>query len=94
MAGLGLMVALAVQAAAPAMEPGAARAAVVPASAPAAAKPAAPKQVCVVEAQLGSHFKKKVCATEAEWERRRLRDADVIARSAGGKGLACTAPGC
>lgn len=93
MAGLGLMLALAVQAAAPAGEtPGAA--AVPAAAAPVAAKPAEPKKVCVVEAQLGSHFKKKVCATEAEWEKRRLQDADVLARSAGGKGLACTAPGC
>lgn len=98
MAGLGLMLALAVQAgAATGAELGATA---VPAASPvaaapaAAAKPAEPKKVCVVEAQLGSHFKKKVCATEAEWEKRRLQDADVIARSAGGKGLACTAPGC
>lgn len=98
MAGLGLMLALAVQAgAATGGAPGeATTAAAVPAAAApaAAAKPAEPKKVCVVEAQLGSHFKKKVCATEAEWEKRRLQDADVIARSAGGKGLACTAPGC
>lgn len=96
MAGLGLMLALAVQATAAAPEPGAtASAAAVPAAVAAApAKPAEPKKVCVVEAQLGSHFKKKVCATEAEWEARRLRDADVLARSAGGKGPACTAPGC
>ena len=97
MAGLGLMLALAVQAAGAAPEPGAAAsAAAVPAAAAAAEaeKPAEPKKVCVVEAQLGSHFKKKVCATEAEWEKRRLQDADVIARSAGGKGMACTAPGC
>jgi len=92
MVGLGLMLALAVQAgAATGAELGATA---VPAAPAAAAKPAEPKKVCVVEAQLGSHFKKKVCATEAEWEKRRLQDADVIARSAGGKGLACTAPGC
>ncbi len=95
MAGLGLMLALAVQATAPAGEaPGAAAVPAAVAAAPVAAKPAEPKKVCVVEAQLGSHFKKKVCATEAEWEKRRLQDADVLARSAGGKGLACTAPGC
>lgn len=96
MAGLGLMLALAVQAgAATGVAPGATAVPAAVAAAPAAAaKPAEPKKVCVVEAQLGSHFKKKVCATEAEWEKRRLQDADVIARSAGGKGLACTAPGC
>lgn len=94
MAGLGLMLALAVQASGAAPEPGAAASTAAVPAAVTVAKPAEPKKVCVVEAQLGSHFKKKVCATEAEWEKRRLQDADVIARSAGGKGMACTAPGC
>ena len=50
------------------------------ATASVAAKPEEPKKVCVTEAQLGSHFKKKICATEAEWERRRLRDAAEMSK--------------
>jgi hypothetical protein len=43
-------------------------------------KPEEPKKVCVTEAQLGSHFKKKICATPEEWERRRLRDAAEMSK--------------
>ena len=54
-----------------------------PAAAPAAsppAKPQAPKKVCVEEPQLGSHFKRRICATPEEWEKRRQRDAEALAR--------------
>ena len=44
------------------------------------AKPAEPKKVCVTEAQLGSHFKKRICATPEEWERRRERDAAEMSK--------------
>ena len=62
------------------------------AAVPAAAGPAAepvkpakvekPKKVCVEEAQMGSHFKTRICATPEEWERRRERDAAVLQRGA------------
>ena len=55
------------------------------AGAPAAEKPAEavkPKKVCVEEAQMGSHFKKRICATPEEWEKRRERDAAVLERGA------------
>lgn len=53
-----------------------------PATAPAATpvKPEEPKKVCVTEAQMGSHFKKKICATQAEWDRRRERDAAEMSK--------------
>lgn len=44
------------------------------------AKPAKPKKVCVTEAQLGSHFKARICATPQEWERRRERDAAEMSK--------------
>jgi hypothetical protein len=44
------------------------------------AKPEKPKKVCVTEAQLGSHFKSRVCATPEEWERRRERDAAEMSK--------------
>lgn len=43
-------------------------------------KPEEPKKVCVTETQMGSHFKKKICATPDEWERRRLRDAAEMSK--------------
>lgn len=63
MAGFGLILLVAAQglgAPAPAPTTPAAATAEAPAT---AGRPAAPKQVCVVEAQLGSHFKKRICAT-------------------------------
>jgi len=53
-----------------------------PAKAVEAAKPAEPKKVCVTEAQLGSHFKKRICATQEEWDRRRERDAAEMSKMA------------
>ena len=47
-----------------------------------AAKPEKPKKVCVEEAQMGSHFKRRICATPEEWEKRRERDAAVLNRGA------------
>lgn len=44
------------------------------------AKPEKPKKVCVTEAQLGSHFKSRICATPEEWERRRERDAAEMSK--------------
>jgi hypothetical protein len=35
---------------------------------------AKPKMVCQETPQLGSHFKRKVCATPEDWEARRLHD--------------------
>jgi len=68
MAMLGVILAVALaQAAAPAAE---------------AAKPEKPKKVCVEEAQMGSHFKRRICATPEEWEKRRERDAKVLERGA------------
>ena len=45
------------------------------------AKPAKPKKVCVEEAPMGSHFRKRICATPEEWERRRLKDEAAMARA-------------
>lgn len=71
--------------------PKAEAAAAAPAAKPAKAKP---EQVCVTEAQLGSHFKKKICATPEEWERRRLQDQEMMSRN-GGKALStCTGVAC
>lgn len=58
-----------------------------------AAKPAEPKKVCVTEAQLGSHFKKRVCATPEEWERRRERDAAEMSKMSD-RTAACTGSSC
>lgn len=44
------------------------------------AEPEKPKKVCVTEAQLGSHFKSRICATPQEWERRRERDAAEMSK--------------
>jgi hypothetical protein len=45
-----------------------------------AGKPEEPKKVCVHQAQTGSHFRKRICATAEEWEERRRRDAEAIDR--------------
>lgn len=58
-----------------------------------AAKPEPPKKVCVTEAQLGSHFKKKICATPEEWERRRLRDEAEVSKM-GERTAACSGSSC
>ena len=60
---------------------------------PAAAKAETPKKVCVEEAQIGSHFKKRICATPEEWERRRLRDAEMMSKP-GGKTASCAGVAC
>ncbi len=57
-----------------------------------AAKPEQPKKVCVQEQQMGSHFKRKICATPEEWEKRRERDAKVLDR--GANAPVCSARGC
>lgn len=69
-----------------------ARPAAPSASAPPAAKPDEPKKVCVVEPQLGSHFRKRICATPQEWEERRLRDAAEMAKAQ--SGAQCRGQGC
>jgi hypothetical protein len=67
------------------------------AEASAAAKPAErppeAKKICVTEAQLGSHFKKRICATQEEWDRRRERDAAEMAK-ASDRTAACTGSAC
>lgn len=74
MTGIGAVLAVAMLAqAAPAAE-------TAPKPADAAAKPEKPKKVCVEEAQLGSHFKKRICATPEEWEKRRLADEAAMAK--------------
>ena len=73
--------------------PAAAAATAAPAAQAEAAKPEPPKKVCVTEAQLGSHFKKKVCATPEEWERRRLRDEAEISKM-GDRTAACSGSSC
>ena len=60
---------------------------------PADAKPAAPKKVCVKEATLGSHFKRRVCATPEEWEQRRRRDTEAAARTME-RNSSCSGPSC
>lgn len=47
-----------------------------------AAKPEKAKKICVEEQQMGSHFKRRICATAEEWEKRRERDAKVLDRGA------------
>ena len=39
-----------------------------------------PKMVCQEAPQIGSHFKRKICATPEEWEARRLRDQEEMQR--------------
>lgn len=58
-----------------------------------AATPAEPKKICVTEAQTGSHFKKRICATQEEWDRRRERDAAEMAK-ASDRTAACTGSAC
>ena len=53
-----------------------AQAAAQPATA--AANTEKPKKICVHEQQIGSHFKRKICATAEEWEKRRERDAAMM----------------
>ena len=56
----------------------------------AAAKPEKAKKVCVEEAQMGSHFKRRICATPEEWEKRRLQDqAEMSKRGASCRGANC-----
>ncbi|WP_337186835.1 hypothetical protein [Phenylobacterium sp.] len=59
----------------------------------AAAKPEEPKKVCVLQAQTGSHFKKRICATAEEWEERRRRDAEEIAKMGDRQGF-CRSDNC
>jgi predicted secreted protein len=53
--------------------------------APAAPAPAAADDdgriVCVMEKQMGSHFKKKTCLTRAQWKARRERDSAAAQRA-------------
>ncbi|WP_293677505.1 hypothetical protein [uncultured Phenylobacterium sp.] len=58
----------------------AAEAAPAAAVATAAEKPAKPKKICVEETRMGSHFRQRICATKEEWDQRRLRDAEAMAR--------------
>ena len=54
-----------------------------------AAKPAEkPRLVCEQVEQMGSHFRKKVCATPEAWEARRRRDAAQMERM-GDQGAGC-----
>ena len=53
----------------------------VPKTQPAApVEKAKPKMVCQEAPQIGSHFKRKICATPEEWEARRLRDQQEMQR--------------
>lgn len=47
-----------------------------------------PKLVCEQVQQMGSHFRKKVCATPEAWEARRRRDAAQMERM-GDQGAGC-----
>ena len=49
---------------------------------------AKPKMVCEEAPQLGSRFKRKVCATPEDWEARRLRDQQEMQRM-GGQATGC-----
>jgi hypothetical protein len=44
--------------------------------------------VCEEAPQIGSHFKRKVCATPEDWEARRLRDQQEMQRM-GGQATGC-----
>ena len=59
----------------------------------ATAKSAEPKKICVSEAQLGSNFKKRICATAEEWERRRLRDEHEMSKMRD-RASACSGSAC
>jgi hypothetical protein len=58
-----------------------------------AAKPEKPKKICVEEQQMGSHFKRRICATAEEWEKRRARDAAAMSKR-GANAPVCSGPGC
>lgn len=75
---LAVILAIALAQAAPAAEP---------------AKAEKPKKICVEEAQMGSHFKKRICATPEEWEKRRERDAATMSKR-GANAPVCSGPGC
>lgn len=47
-----------------------------------------PKLICEQVQQMGSHFKRKVCATAEAWEARRRKDADQMSRM-GDQGAGC-----
>ena len=49
---------------------------------------AKPKMVCQEAQQIGSHFKRKICATPEDWEARRQRDQDEMQRM-GGQATGC-----
>jgi hypothetical protein len=57
--------------------------------------PGQPKLICEQVQQMGSHFRRKVCATAEAWEARRRKDADQMQRAAdsgagcGGVGNPC-----
>ncbi len=59
-------------------------------SRPAAASrpPEKPQLVCEQVEQMGSHFKRRVCATPEAWEARRRRDAAQMERM-GDQGAGC-----
>jgi hypothetical protein len=67
-----------------------------PAAAPSDEKAAKPKpeKVCVTEPQLGSHFKKRICATPEAWEARRLRDQEAMSKGGGRAPSTCTGVAC
>lgn len=88
MALIGLVLAAALGAAAADVP---AKGADVQAAAPAAgekkpAKPPKPKLVCVEDPKMGSLFKQRICATEAEWAKRRDRDAEMLSRAGSNNG--------
>ncbi len=80
---LALAFVLALAAADPASAPEATPApAVVPS--PAVAVPVVEDEarvICVMEEQMGSHFKKKTCLTKAQWKKKRERDHGVAERA-------------
>ncbi len=47
-----------------------------------------PKLICEQVQQMGSHFRRKVCATAEAWEARRRKDADQMQRM-GDQGAGC-----
>ena len=47
-----------------------------------------PKLICEQVEQMGSHFRRKVCATAEAWEARRRKDADQMQRM-GDQGAGC-----
>ncbi|MFM8754229.1 MAG: hypothetical protein ACKODL_05990 [Phenylobacterium sp.] len=53
-----------------------------------APKPGEPKLICEQVQQMGSHFRRKVCATAESWEARRRKDADQMQRM-GDQGAGC-----